>query len=212
MLKYIHVKNLEKFHPGYKDRTLTWAKINFNMVQGDPDCELITNETDWGRLIKFILLELQAKKPIPLDEGYLKKKNFNPKNRPISKTLQVLHNFIDIVTEDGTPVTEEKKSCVLYKRRKDIDSNSVTENKKKKEEPKTLYLDFVYLSKNEFEKLCEKFGEVITNDWIGTLNEGIGSKGYKYDSHYHTILAWHRKKEREEEEEKKEGKKRYDEE
>ena len=98
-MQYLHIKQLEKYHPGYKDRTLQWAKIYFQMVQGDPDCEMIENEIDWARLIKFILLELQAKKPIPLDERYLVKKGFDLKKRPISLTLQMLHNFINVSTE-----------------------------------------------------------------------------------------------------------------
>ena len=99
-MKYIHVKALEKYHPGYKDRKLRWAKIYFDMVQGDPDCELIENEIDWGRLLKFILLELQAQKPIPLNDQYLIKKGFDPEMRPISLTIQMLHNFIEVVTQD----------------------------------------------------------------------------------------------------------------
>ena len=51
-MNYIHIKNLEKYHPGYKDRTLQWAKIYINMAEGDPDTELIENEIDWARFIK----------------------------------------------------------------------------------------------------------------------------------------------------------------
>src|SRR3990167_1572003 len=98
-MQYIHIKNLEKYHPGYKDRSLKWAKIMFNMVQGDPDCEMITNEVDWARLIKFILLELQAKRPIPLDSDYLKKKGFDLKKRPITLTLDMLQNFVEISSD-----------------------------------------------------------------------------------------------------------------
>ena len=47
-MQYIHIRSLEKYHPGYKDRTLQWAKIHFKMVQGDPDCEMITNEMSKG--------------------------------------------------------------------------------------------------------------------------------------------------------------------
>lgn len=112
-MRYIHIKNLEKFHPGYKDRTLHWAKIYFTMVQGDTDCELITNEVDWSRLIKFILLELEAKQPIPLKENYLIKKGFNLKKRPILLTLTVLHNFIDIVTE-RTNVPSQEGGCIYF--------------------------------------------------------------------------------------------------
>ena len=62
---------------------------------------------------------------------------------------------------------------------------------------KDKYLEFVFLSKEEYQKLITKFGEQLTNDKIAELNDGIGSKGYKYDSHYHTILSWQRKHERE---------------
>ena len=108
-MKYIHIKNLEKYHPKYRDRTLQWAKIYFKMVQGDPDCEMIDDETDWGRLIKFILLELQAQKPIPMDEGYLAKKGFNFDKRPISLTLNMLHNFIIIVRSDYVDKDKDKE-------------------------------------------------------------------------------------------------------
>jgi uncharacterized phage protein (TIGR02220 family) len=107
-VQYLHIKNLEKYHPGYKDRKLRFAKIFFDMVQGDPDCELIDNEIDWGRLIKFIILELQAQAPIPLIDSYLTKKGFDLRKRPIRLTIQMLHNFVDIVTE-------EKKTCSLDK-------------------------------------------------------------------------------------------------
>lgn len=97
-MEYIHIKNLEKYHPGYKDRPFQWAKISISMIQGDPDCELITNETDWARLIKFILLELKAKQPIPLDPVYLTRKGFDLKARPISLTINALQHFIETVT------------------------------------------------------------------------------------------------------------------
>lgn len=111
-MEYIHIRNLEKFHPGYKDRELQWAKIYINMADGDPDTELIDNEIDWSRLIKIILLELRAKKPLPNLDSYWLKKGFNLDIRPMSLTIQMLHNFITIVSE-------EQKDCVLDKIRVD---------------------------------------------------------------------------------------------
>lgn len=96
---FVHVKKLEDYHPKYKDRVLQWAKIYFKMVNGDPECELL-HEIDRGRLIVFILLELQAQKPVPLKELYLQRKGFDLKARPISLTLQMLHNFLDVTTEN----------------------------------------------------------------------------------------------------------------
>jgi len=58
---------------------------------------------------------------------------------------------------------------------------------------KKQFLDFVFLSEDEHKKLIERFGEKQTDDYIERLNNGIGSKGYKYKSHYFTILNWSRK-------------------
>lgn len=67
------------------------------------------------------------------------------------------------------------------------------ESIKEKEKPlKKQFLEFVFLTEDEHQKLIKKFGD-STQDWIERLNDGIGSKGYKYKSHYHTILNWERK-------------------
>ena len=58
---------------------------------------------------------------------------------------------------------------------------------------KDKYNDYVFLLKNEYSKLVEKFGEPNTKERIAALNDYIGSKGRKYRSHYHTILTWARK-------------------
>jgi len=70
--------------------------------------------------------------------------------------------------------------------------NKVNKSKVIKE-IKDKFLEFVFLTKEEHKKLIERFGEKKTEDWIETLNNGIGSKGYKFQSHYYTILAWDRK-------------------
>ena len=94
----IHVKNLEKYHPSYKDRNLIWCKTYFSMINSDPDFELL-NEIDKWRFICFVMLELQIKKPIPLNEDYLIRKGFNLKKRPIALTLRMLHTLIEVCEE-----------------------------------------------------------------------------------------------------------------
>lgn len=120
--KFLHVRSLEKYHPGYQDRKLRWAKIYFDMVQGDPDCEMITDETDFARLIKFIILELQAQKPIPLNETYLTKKGFNLKKRPMSLTINMLQNFVEVVTQENILCGLDKEED----KEKDKEEDSVT--------------------------------------------------------------------------------------
>jgi hypothetical protein len=64
---------------------------------------------------------------------------------------------------------------------------------------KKRFGEFVKLTSDEHTKLMEKFGEPRTADLIEALNNGIGSKGYKYKSHYHAILSWARKDAKEKE-------------
>jgi hypothetical protein len=62
---------------------------------------------------------------------------------------------------------------------------------------KQKFLDFVILTSEEHGKLVKKFGDEETAARIASLNHGIGSKGYKYKSHYHAILSWAMKDEKE---------------
>lgn len=63
---------------------------------------------------------------------------------------------------------------------------------------KDIYGEFknVFLTLEEYQKLTERFGENVTKEKIEILSSGIESKGYKYKSHYATILSWDRKDQR----------------
>lgn len=54
----------------------------------------------------------------------------------------------------------------------------------------------VFLADNEYKKLLDKLGETKTKEWIEELSFGIESKGYKFESHYATILNWNRRGEK----------------
>lgn len=69
-------------------------------------------------------------------------------------------------------------------------------SKDKVREDKKLLLSTVYLTDEEHKKLIKRYGEEGTKQRIYDLNNGIMSKGYKYKSHYHTILSWERRHER----------------
>ncbi len=60
--------------------------------------------------------------------------------------------------------------------------------------PKKAYGEFtnVLLTEQEYRKLEDKFGAGVS-DRIEALSLGIESKGYKYKSHYATILSWEQK-------------------
>jgi hypothetical protein len=51
----------------------------------------------------------------------------------------------------------------------------------------------VKLTEKEKRKLDERYGPEDAAERIEALSEGIASKGYKYTSHYATILSWDRK-------------------
>lgn len=68
------------------------------MLNGDPEFEMLCEIDQW-RFLKFIMLEIQAQKPVPIDLDYLKRKGFDDKKRPISLTIKMLHNFIECVTQ-----------------------------------------------------------------------------------------------------------------
>lgn len=120
-MKFIHVKNLEKYHPGYKDRRLRWMKTYFDMVQGDPDCEVL-DEIDWSRLVKIIILELQARRPLPLNDAYFMRKGFDVQKRSMSDTLNMLQKFIVYCNENGDESVTVSETSL---------ENSVDQNKSK---------------------------------------------------------------------------------
>ena len=58
---------------------------------------------------------------------------------------------------------------------------------------KDTYSEGVRLSKEEYKKLCDKFGKSGADERIENLSLYIQSKGDKYRSHYATILNWDRR-------------------
>lgn len=84
--------------------------------------------------------------------------------------------------ESETKTKKSKKENIKYKNKNIKD--------KKENNNKNLYLDFVYLTGEEYSKLEEKLWSKLTNELIEKLNNYIGSSGKKYKSHYYTILNW----------------------
>ena len=112
-MDYIHVKNLEKYHPGYKDRNLKWFKCYFKMVNADPEFEMLCEVDKW-RFVALIMLELQYQKPIPLDDNYFKRKGFGLKKRPMSLTLQMLQGSVEVVTSGQPFETPDDMGCIYF--------------------------------------------------------------------------------------------------
>ncbi len=119
-MNYIHVKNLEKYNPGYTDREAIWAKLYFSILDDYEFGSLC--EIDKWRFICLILIETKTKKPVPVDNLYLERFGFSDlKKRPISLTLDMLHNFLETVTQD-------LKECNVEKRREEKNREEYSES------------------------------------------------------------------------------------
>ena len=111
-----------------------------------------------------------------------------PKNwvgTPIGDPLvhpEVTHYSSGIQTPEANG---DKASEIPQKKRK----RNVIKDKK-------IYLDFVFLADDEYQKLVEQFGQSKTDEMIERLNSyghQFPKKFKQYSSHYHTILNWLRK-------------------
>lgn len=191
-IKYVSVKKIEKYHPGYKDRELKWAKIYFDIVQGDPAFELIESEVDKWRFVAMICLQLQAQAPLPDVERYWISKGFDTKMRPMSLTLQVLHNFVEVVTQESILCTLDKEK---NKRETPLQSCVTEKTVPPPKEEKKAYGEFkrVLLTDEEYGKLEKRLGEAELRYWIGKLDryKDLNEKRFlKYKSHYSVICNW----------------------
>ena len=124
----------------------------------------------------FYHFRTPIKKPVPLDDAYLTRKGFNLKKRKIALTLQLLQNFVEVVTEDLIP-------CILDK-------------DKDKEEDKDKSVLHTFSRSPFFE--YSKFKEAL-KDWgeskIKHYHEAAISyenKGGKYKNWIKAVKNWDR--------------------
>lgn len=114
-MQYLHIKNLEIYNPGYKDRSSIWCKIYFKMVNCSPEFELLCEIDKW-RFVAFIMLEIQSKKEVPLSEDYLYRKGFDLRQRKLQKTVDslLLTELIEII--NVTDFAQERNAGVTQSR------------------------------------------------------------------------------------------------
>ena len=73
-------------------------------------------------------------------------------------------------------------------------SNKIEDKVKEEDNKKNKFLDFVYLSEEEHQKLTTQLWKKLTDELIERLNNYIWSIWKdKYKSHYFTILSWSKK-------------------
>lgn len=92
-------------------------------------------------------------------------------------------NHLEQMEQNGTNGTKQ-----FYSYSNSISSNDISNSK-------ILYLEYVYLTNTEYNKLIETYWKKIIDNEIENLNNYIWQKWGKdpYKSHYYTILNWLRK-------------------
>ncbi len=185
-MKYLTIKNLEKYHPKFKDRNLVWCKLYFSTLNSDPEFMLL-EEIDKWRFFAFVMLELQLRRAVPLNNKFLRLKGFDFRKRPLAKTID---NLINLINLDDIVISSRYQNDTLDKSREDkeyIDHFSELWNKyprpigKKKAEKyfkssvktesdlKNInialnnYID--YIQSNETETKFVKHGATWFNNW-----------------------------------------------
>ena len=103
-----------------------------------------------------------------------------------------VYTALEVMKNQERAKKEPQKSQAKASTIKDLDLD------KEKEEPKKLFLDFVYLTEEEHARLLNYYGKEHVNMMIERLNGYIGQIGEKkakakYTSHSHTIQNWSNK-------------------
>lgn len=112
-----------------------------------------------------------SKRQFKSDNSTLRVKQHRNVSRNVTETL------------DETPPEQ-------IQNRTDTDTEKKESIKKENPRSKKQFLEVVYLTDREYETLIAKYGREPTERAIEILNNAIQSKGYKYKSHYHTLLGW----------------------
>jgi uncharacterized protein YdaU (DUF1376 family) len=119
-------------------------------------------------------------------------------NDRLEKTRSDQAHFIEMQREKGKIRATQRWEGHIAVAKKRLQPEGKPENassssssiKKKDIIPKIQFLDSVFLTQIEYDKLTGKHGKDKTDRAIEILNNGIMSKGYKYKSHYHTLIGW----------------------
>lgn len=120
-----------------------------------------------------------------IDANSDRRKNWNKWGRPQKEKPMVSEN------------TENEKPLVIENEQNEKPNVNVNVNVNVKENVKRKFLDYVYLSDEEYKKISERYWEVVLKDFIERLDNRIwekpNSKDRKDRNHYRTILQWIKK-------------------
>lgn len=182
-MQYVHIKNLEEYHPGYQDRNLIWCKAYFKMNSADPEFEMLCEIDKW-RFMAFVMLELQVKKPIPLDEPYLTRKGFDFKKRSLSLTVGSLKQSIQILNDLMQPLENNNVTQLLEVRNDSVTQNRVEESREEESrvDKNRVYVDFEKSTLTAWNLFCDKHPILSKIKEISQKRRDKLKKRYEADS------------------------------
>jgi hypothetical protein len=183
-VKYLSVLNWNEYQ-ARTDKELPWLKLWGKLFTRIWWQELKDSE----KIIPIIMLDVARRmnNRLPRDPDYYLR-NYNLKLSSKAFTLVCnslytngfLSDCLDGLLSQTTIILSPSPSLSLLER----------ESERKPFGEHNL----VKLTEKEFSKLVARFGQAGAEAKISRLENYIGSKGDKYESHYHTILNWANKK------------------
>lgn len=146
---------------------------------GAIDGELYSEKVIWSQNLVENVSDVYKNRKVDLPQ---KPSFYNQK--PEQAAVSTTENYSDaVVSTDQKPQSKVKYSKVKQSK---VNNNIPL--------TKLSYGEFknILLTDEEYQKLINRFGQGKTEELIERLSQGIESKGYKYKSHYATILNWER--------------------
>jgi len=172
----VHVKNLEKYQSGYKDRRHYWAKIYFDSFL-DAEFQNL-DEIDRYRFWSLVVYEVYLEgKPVVLNDVTTNLLGWNTKKRAKSLTLQMLHTLVDdrngnafiAVTQSRVEKSRVEKNMSMS------DFNSFWEKYPRKEAKATAQMAWQKLSPSSL-----LVNEIISAVAARSITDGWTKDGGKY--------------------------------
>ena len=130
-MDYIHVRNLEKFQPKYKDgRRLLWIRWDIDALT-DYKLTKLLPEQKW-LFLGLICLEVRAKKEIPWDENWLAKqlgfvKNRIHKHLLMLQTLELIEKVCNEMLQTSTSTPPSPSPTIHNNTNNTDDTNNISQ-------------------------------------------------------------------------------------
>ena len=120
----------------------------------------------------------------------------------ITSTATNQYTLITIINYDFYQSKEEKATSEITStatNEQQTDNKRITTNKNNKNNKKNKniereaslpHYEHIKITEDELQKLNDKWGEKITDEYLAKINAYVGSTGRRYKSHYSVVDAW----------------------